>query len=151
VPFPRAIATLLLCALPSGLAIAEEPRTLPIAIVVGVASPIRQVNKDMLRELYLRRQRLWANGDRGIPVNLPADDPVRIAFSRLILGRLPGDLEAYWLRLYREGIQPPLVLKTSQAVCAYVAVEPAAIGYVRAEAVDGKSCRILFILSAQSD
>ena len=143
------MAALLLSLLPVSGPFAAEPEVPAIAIVVGVGSPIRQVNVDTLRELYLRRQRLWSDGERAMPVNLPADDPVRIAFSKRVLGRLPGDLEAYWLRLYREGVQPPLVLKTSQAVCAYVAAENAAIGYVRPDEVDGKSCRVLLVLAPE--
>lgn len=150
-PFQRATAALLLSVLPCGGSIAGQSQALAIAVVVGIGSPIRQVDVDTLRELYLRRQRLWADGERAMPVNLRADDPVRAAFSKRVLGRLPGDLESYWLRLYREGVQPPLVLKTSQAVCAYVAVEPAAIGYVRADEVDGNSCRVLFVLAAEGD
>lgn len=148
-PLPRATAALLLLALPTGGAIAEERDAVSIAIVVGIGSPVRQVTVDTLRELYLRRQRLWPNGERAMPVNLPADHALRSAFSQRVLGRLPADLEAYWLRLYREGVQPPLVLQTSQAVCAYVAAEPAAIGYVRPSEVDGKSCRILFVLGGE--
>ena len=143
------MAALLLSLLPVSESFAAEPAVPAIAIVVGVGSPVRQVNVDTLRELYLRRQRVWSDGERAMPVNLPADDPVRIAFSKRVLGRLPGDLEAYWLRLYREGVQPPLVLKTSQAVCAYVAVEHAAIGYVRPDEVDGKSCRVLLVLAPE--
>jgi len=143
------MAALLLSLLPVSGPFAAEPEAPAIAIVVGVGSQIRQVNVDTLRELYLRRQRVWSDGERAMPVNLPADDPVRIAFSKRVLGRLPGDLEAYWLRLYREGVQPPLVLKTSQAVCAYVAVEHAAIGYVRPDEVDGKSCRVLLVLAPE--
>jgi hypothetical protein len=143
------MAALLLSLLPVSESFAAEPAVPAIAIVVGVGSPVRQINVDTLRELYLRRQRVWSDGERAMPVNLPADDPVRIAFSKRVLGRLPGDLEAYWLRLYREGVQPPLVLKTSQAVCAYVAVEHAAIGYVRPDEVDGKSCRVLLVLAPE--
>jgi hypothetical protein len=146
---PRATLALLLLVLPHRGLLAGERES--IAVVVGVGSPIRQVTMDTLRELYLRRQRLWPSGERAMPVNLPADDPLRVAFSRKVLGRRPGDLEPYWLRLYREGVQPPLVLQTSQAVCAYVAVEPAAIGYVRPDSVDPKSCRVLLVLPIEGD
>jgi hypothetical protein len=149
VQVPRATLALLLLVLPHPGLLAGERSS--IAVVVGVGSPIRQVTVDTLRELYLRRQRLWPDGERAMPVNLPADDPLRIAFSRRILGRRPGDLEPYWLRLYREGVQPPLVLQTSQAVCAYVAVEPGAIGYVRPDVVDPKSCRVLLVLAVEAD
>ena len=115
----------------------------PIAIVVGTASPIRDVTVDGLREVYLRRRRIWPDGTPSLPVNLPADHPVRRAFSRRVLGRLPEDLETYWGRLAFDGVRPPPVLQTAQAVCAYVAVESTAIGYVPASAVDAASCRVV--------
>ena len=68
-----------------------------------------------------------------------------------MLGRRPEDLESYWRRLYFEGVRPPLVLRTSQAVCAYVAVEASAIGYVRMHEVDAASCRVLFVLPEGSE
>jgi hypothetical protein len=123
----------------------------PIAIVVGVRSPLGRVGRDELRELYLRRRRLWPNGERAMPVNLPADSPIRGAFSKQILGREPVDLESYWRRLYFEGIRPPLVLKTPRAVCAYVAAEDSAIGYVPADDVDRESCRVLLLLGDETD
>lgn len=147
--FKRTTLVLLALLLPCGAPTAGERESLSIAIVVGVGSPNRQVTVDTLRDLYLRRQRVWPDGERAMPVNLPADDPLRLAFSRRVLGRRPADLEPYWLRLYREGVQPPLVLQTSHAVCAYVAVEPAAIGYVAPDHVDQKSCRVLFVLAGE--
>jgi hypothetical protein len=115
-----------------------------IAVVVGTSSPIRDVTVDGLREVYLRRRRIWPDGAPSLPVNLPADHPVRRAFSRRVLGRLPEDLEGHWSRLAFDGVRPPPVLQTAQAVCAYVAVEPTAIGYVPASAVDATSCRVVF-------
>ena len=145
----RATLALLLLVLVHSALIASEREL--IAIVVGAGSPIRQVTVDTLREIYLCRQRLWPNGTRAMPVNLPADDPLRVAFSRRVLGRRPADLEPYWLRMYREGVQPPLVLQTSRAVCAYVAADGAAIGYVRPDAVDAKLCRVVLMIAVEGD
>src|SRR5262249_2767698 len=113
---------------------------------VGTKSPIRDVTVDTLREVYLRRRRIWPDGTTSLPVNLPAHHPVRRAFSARVLGRLPEDLEAHWGRLAFDGIKPPTVLQSPQAVCAYVAVEPAAIGYVPTDAIDDASCRVLLLL-----
>jgi hypothetical protein len=143
------LLALFLAADPAGAL--EPPARTPIAVVVGAHSPLGQVNIDTLRELYLRRQRLWANGERAMPVNLPADSPIRGAFSRQVLGREPADLESYWRRLYFEGIRPPLVLKTPRAVCAYVAAEGSAIGYVPVDEVDRESCRVLLVLGDGPD
>jgi hypothetical protein len=125
--------------------------TATIAVVVGVHSALGHVGLDELREVYLRRQRLWSSGERAMPVNLPADSPIRGAFSKRVLGRDPAELEHYWGRLYFEGIRPPLVLKTPRAVCAYVAAESSAIGYVPADDVDRESCRVLLVLEDESD
>jgi hypothetical protein len=150
VSFARLIAVVLLVSVADGVSSAAEPEAGgPIAIVVGAESDIHGVTLDTLRELYLRRQRLWPSGESAMPVNLPADSTLRGAFSKRVLGRTPADLESYWRRMYFDGIRPPLVLKTSQAVCAYVATEGSAIGYVRLDAVDRDSCRVLFVLGEE--
>ena len=127
---------------------AEADPSGPIAIVVGQASPIRGVTVDALREVYLRRRRIWRDGAAALPVNLPADSPLRRTFSSRVLGRLPEDLESHWSRLAFEGVRPPAVLQSPQAVCAYVGVEPAAIGYVPHGAEDAASCRVLFSIDS---
>jgi hypothetical protein len=124
----------------------EHAHAEPIAVVVGARSPIAEVTLDTLRELYLRRRRVWPDGSRVTPVNLPVDSDVRRRFSKRVLGRLPEDLSAYWDRMYFDGIQPPVVLRTAQAVCAYLAAEPTAIGYLPNGEVDTHDCRILFVL-----
>ena len=131
-----------------GPAMAVDPaHAESIVVVVGARSEIAEVTLDTLRELYLRRRRVWSDGSRVVPVNLPADSETRRRFSKRVLGRLPQDLSSYWNRLYFDGIQPPVVLRTSEAVCAYVAAEPKAIGYVRADEVDRDDCRVLFVLA----
>lgn len=117
-----------------------------IAIVVGIDSPLEDVGLDTLRDLYLRRQRLWSGGASASPVNLPGDDPVRRAFSRRILGRTPDELVGYWNRRYFEGVRPPLVLQSPRAVCAYLATEPGGVGYVPADEVDQDTCRVVRLI-----
>ena len=137
----------------AALAVAEHvPAAPPVAVslvvVVGKDSPIRTVTLDTLRDVFLRRQRLWPDGGRAMPVNLPADSPERLAFSKRVLGRMPTELVDYWNRLYFDGIRPPLVLRSPDAACAYVATDPAAIAYVPAGAVDKASCRVVLELPA---
>ena len=127
---------------------AEEAAQPAIAVVVGQKSFLRQVSADDLRELYLRRRRLWPNGQRVIPINLPPDHPIRERFSRIVLGRSTQDLVAYWNLRYFEGITPPTVLPSPAAIRAYLAVEPAAIGYLPAAEVDD-TCRTLLVLDRQ--
>lgn len=118
-----------------------------IAVVVGATSPVHDVTLDTLRDLYLRRQRLWPSGDRALPVNLPADDPVRQTFSTRVLGRSPRELVGYWNRRYFEGIRPPLVLPSARAICAYLASEPGAVAYLPSAAVDPDDCRVVRVIA----
>jgi hypothetical protein len=147
----RRIIALVVAALLPGTPSAEEPGASGrLAVVVGRASVVEDVTLDTLRELYLRRRRVWPDGSAAIPVNLPPNSEARQAFSRRVLGRPPEDLAGYWNRRYFEGIRPPLVLRTPEAVAAYLAVEPTAIGYVRLEDVDRGTCRVILVLPGAS-
>jgi hypothetical protein len=116
-----------------------------LAIVVGRTSPVTTVSLDDLREIYLRRRRVWPNGTPVVPINLPPDNPLREAFSRRVLGRTPADLMGYWNARYFEGIRPPLVLLTPAAVRAYLQRQPEGIAYLPLEEVDD-SLRVLLEL-----
>ena len=124
---------------------AEDAGAPAIAVIVGSNSPIRQVSVDDLRELYLRRRRLWPDGRRAIPINLPPDNAVRERFSKLVLGRATQDLVGYWDARYFEGITPPTVVPSAAAIRAYLAAEPGAIAYVPLTDVD-ETCRLLLVL-----
>jgi len=144
----RRITTLLLV-LHAGVgapAVGEPGVPNALAVVVGVDSPILDLTPDVLREVYMRRRRVWPDGQRVMPVNLPADDPLRSTFSARILGRIPRELVGYWNRLYFEGIRPPLVLRSPAAICAYLASEPGGVGYVPSDRVDEDSCRVVLTL-----
>jgi hypothetical protein len=124
---------------------AHAPR---IAIVVGRHSIVDAVSQDTLRDVYLRRQRVWAEGARAIPVNLPAGNPVREQFSRIVLGRSTQQLGPYWNARYFEGIMPPAVLPSAAAIRAYLNAEPGSIAYLAEEDVD-ETCRPLLWLTVQ--
>src|SRR5262249_46399861 len=108
---------------------AEEAATPAIAVIVGQESALTRISVDDLRELSPRRRRVWPDGHRAIPINLPPDHPLRERFSRLVLGRSTQELVSYWNARYFEGITPPPVLSSPAAIRAYLAVEPAAIAY----------------------
>ncbi len=116
-----------------------------IAVIVGRKSFVTETSLDELRDVYLRRKRVWSNGRRAIPVNLPPDSPMRERFSMLVLGRSTRDVAPYWDMRWFEGITPPMVLPSAAAIRAYLGAEPGAIAYVSPADVDD-TCRVLLVL-----
>lgn len=112
---------------------------LAVIVRAGPAAP------DVTTIANVFRRRLLVD-DRGLawtPVNLPARDPLRAAFSAAVLHRSPQELEAYWNELYFQGLSPPHVLASPAAVRRFVAATPGAIGYVPDCLLDGTVAVVL--------
>ena len=99
-----------------------------VAVIVKPGSVSLRVQEVML--LYRRKKLFLRNSDKANPVNLPASSPLRGLFSQVILGAPPEDLEKYWNYMYFQGVSPPFVLSSEEAVMRFVSTTPGAIGYV---------------------
>ncbi len=109
-----------------------EPRNSmePFAVIVSVEAEQQRMTRDDAASIFRRKQTLWKSGGRIQPVNLPADNPLRKAFSRCVLGEAPDALEDYWRQMYFQGVLPPRVLESERAVTLFVASTGGGIGYV---------------------
>ncbi len=144
----RARRCLLAILVTAGLAATPAPaRAWDIAVVGVAGDPRAAVSHDELTQIYRRRQRIDAWGRRVVPVNLPAQDPVRLAFSQLVYGRLPEELADYWNEQYFHGVEPPHVVESAEAMRRFVQATPGAIGYLPACMVDAR-VEVLALLTA---
>ena len=92
-----------------------------MAVITSASFPFNEVlGREDLDRIYRRKKLYWGNGEKIIPVNLPVAHPLRRSFSRLVLGALPAELEAYWNEQYFHGISPPYVLASEEAVVQFV-------------------------------
>ena len=108
---------------------AAEPA---FAIIAAPEAAHRRLSREALTLIYRRRLLLWNDGRRVQPANLPANDPLRRAFSRCVLGQVPEQTEDYWREMYFQGVVPPRVLESEQAMLLFVASTSGAIAYVSA-------------------
>ena len=123
------------------------PARAPAAAVLVITAPGSEpaaITSDELALVY-RRQKTLVDGTRVQPVNLPAAHPLRRWFSQQVLGQPPEAMEGYWSDLYFNGVVPPFVLASEEAVIRFVASTPGAIGYVSACPGD-KRVRVLMQL-----
>lgn len=117
-----------------------------IAVITQHSSPMARIPFGELKQVYLRKSLLDSHGNRWIPVNLPPDHELRQRFSLALFNASPGDQEQYWNEQYFQGISPPEVLSSEEAIVRFVAITPGAIGYVHKGSVDAR-VKILALIS----
>lgn len=129
-PTPGRLATWAMLAWLAGFGVASaaEPER-PIAVIVSRDhSGILKLADVAL--IFRRKKLFWNEGLRVAPVNLPANHALRQAFSRIVLGSTPEEMEKYWNNMYFHGTSPPFVLSSEEAVIRFVTQTPGAIGYI---------------------
>jgi hypothetical protein len=115
-----------------------------VAVVVAAQTPSAMLTLDELAQVY-RRRRQFVGGLRVQPINLPAGHALRRFFSHTVLQKAPEEMEDYWRDMYFNGVFPPFVLASEEAVLRFVAATPGAIGYVSACALDRRVTVVLML------
>ncbi len=118
----------------------------PLVLIVANTQAGRVSGLADLSLIYRRKKLAWASGERLRPTNLPPDHPLRRSFSQHVLGSSPESLAQYWNAMYFQGVSPPYVLASEEAVLRFVADTPGAIGYVSACKADARVKPILWLM-----
>lgn len=119
---------------------------LRLAVITSPQAPQLTLDRDTLRNIFLKKIFVDGAGQRLIPVNLPPTSPLREAFFRELTHMADAQMQDYWNRQYFQGVSPPYVLGSQQAVVRFVATTPGAIGYVASCHTDG-SVQVVLLLT----
>jgi len=106
-----------------------------VVVVTAKNSSIVALSKKELKEIYLKKQQ-FSNGAKLLPINLPASSHARATFERFVLKMDETDLGEYWNERHYNGVNPPMVQNSQEAVKAMVKKVPGAIGYIDEEMLD---------------
>ncbi len=101
-----------------------------LLIITAKGSSEPHLNKKKIANIFLREQLINQQGERWIPVNLSIHHPLREAFSETLFNQLPNQMDNFWNIKYFNGISPPYVVKSQEAMLRFVASTPNAIGYI---------------------
>jgi len=115
--------------------------------VIAATGHGKSLKKDELSLVFKRKKLFWSDEHKIQPVNLPTSNPLRLSFSRAVLGASPEDLDKYWNDMYFHGISPPHVLASEEAVMRFISDTPGSIGYVSYCRAAGRA-NILFVITA---
>jgi len=116
-----------------------------IIIIIARDAPDYSINRVMLRDIYLKKIFLDDNGHTFVPVNLPPENPLRLSLAETLFNKSAQQLQDYWNQRYFQGVAPPHVLRSQEAMVQFVAKTPGAIGYIAACHLDERVKEVLAI------
>jgi len=104
-------------------------------VIVNSQLNVTSLTKKEVSRLFLKKVKSWDNDVKVMPVDLPIDAPARESFSKVVLGKDPGAVKAYWQqRVFSGRDVPPPERDSDASVAEFVRNNPGAIGYVSANA-----------------
>ena len=104
-------------------------------VVVNDQNASAAVSRTVVSRFFLKKVARWENGAAVLPVDLPANSPIRDAFSREVLAKSVSSIKAYWQQQIFSGRDvPPPEKGDDAAVLEFVLANPNAIAYVSAGA-----------------
>jgi ABC-type phosphate transport system substrate-binding protein len=115
-------------------------------VVVHVTNPVTRLTREQTSQIFLRVVTLWDNRKPVLPVDQPADSPVRRAFTKQVHRRTIASVQTYWQQqtFAGRGVAPPE--RASDAdVLAYIRQFPNGIGYVTADATLGSDVKVVIV------
>jgi len=124
-------AALLLCAVVPWVTVPALADDAEFRVVVHASNAASGLDKEFVADTFLKKITRWPSGEVSKPVDLKPDSAVRRRFSEGVLKRTVGAVRSYWQqRIFSGRDVPPPELESDDAVVAYVAKYPGAIGYV---------------------
>lgn len=123
-----------------------EARAADVIVIVNAQNPGAQVKRESLLAIYMQPGARWADGKAAKPVDQSTRSPIRAAFSEQVLKMNLLAVQRHWMSALSSGATPPPVKTNDKEVIAFVRSDPAAIGYVSAEAALDPGVKVLKIV-----
>src|SRR3569623_1889440 len=98
------------------------------------------VDRDFVRDAYLKKSNEWGNGDTIHPIDLTSKFRERDHFTEQVIRKTPAQLRTYWNQQIFSGKGgPPPEADAVEDVIDFVDTTKGAIGYVPADVDAGKA------------
>lgn len=120
---------------------------LQIAVIANKNFPVSNLNESEIRKIFLKKK-MFIKNKKVVPVNLKNNSQIRQLFQKYILKMDNEEYNLYWNEKYFNGIKPPIVMSSQEAVIKFVKNIDNAIGYVELKKVKNrKDIKILKIIN----
>ena len=127
-------------------AVVAPPAVADFYIITQAGNAQPALTQKQAVDLFMGRDRAFANGDFARTLDLPRDHPRRAAFYQALTGLNAAQVNSYWSRLMFSGQNmPPQELPEEAAVIDAVKRNPNALGWLSKEPAD-KQLRTLLVI-----
>jgi ABC-type phosphate transport system substrate-binding protein len=107
-------------------------------VIVHPSNPVTSVERQFLRDAYLKYVTSWKHGEALRPIDLTRRFPARESFTEHVLQKSVAQLRNYWVQAIFSGKGvPPPETDTTATVIAYVLAQPGAVAYLPADVNPG--------------
>lgn len=123
------------------LAVARAPaagNSARLKIIVNPEAKLEAVDREVLREVFLKKTARWPGGDAARPIDLARKFDERDRFTMQVIRKTPAQLHAYWNQqiFSGKGVPPPEADSVTDAI-AFVVATPGAVAYIPVDADPG--------------
>jgi ABC-type phosphate transport system substrate-binding protein len=141
-PWPVLAVAVALAARPAPL----HAQDVSYRVVVHVSNPVARLTREQASQIFLRKVTLWDDRKAVLPVDQPAESPVRRAFTKQVHRRTIASVQTYWQQqtFAGRGVAPP-ERATDGDVLAYIRQFPNGIGYVSADVTLGNDVKVIIV------
>lgn len=107
-------------------------------VIVHPRNPVSSVDREFLRNAFLKKATAWDHGEIIRPVDLSTKFAVRDQFTQEVIKKTSAQLRSYWnQRIFSGKGAPPLEVGATADLIAYVLANPGAVGYLPADVDPG--------------
>lgn len=109
-------------------------------VIVNPENTVDSVDRDFLRDAYLKKVTEWGGGESIHPIDLPDKYAARARFTEQVVHKTPAQLKTYWnQQIFSGKAVPPPEAESAGEVVRYVLANKGAVGYVPADVDVGKA------------
>ncbi len=108
-----------------------------VVLIVNPANTLSELTLKDVKKIYLGKSKFFPGGGKVIPADQLEKSTVRKIFYEVMIGKSASRLKAYWSkRIFTGKGTPPIIKKNDEAMLAWVAEQPLALGYVYRKSVN---------------
>jgi ABC-type phosphate transport system substrate-binding protein len=106
-----------------------------LKIVVHASNQVSSLSRPAVSDMFMKKKPKWESGIEVQPIDQKAASAVRAEFTKTVLNKTTGTVQAYWTsQIFSGRSLPPQEAAGDAAVLDWVHNNPGGIGYVSAGA-----------------